>query len=271
MPRDNAGAYTVPVTLTPNTTARAADVNSNFNDLGSEIADSLSRSGKGGMSAALAMGGFKISGLANGTLSTDAAAVGQIAALVGVADLAMGAHKITGLANGTVATDAAAFGQLPPQPIAGAIIQSKIGIYTGLDAVTSVIALDDSIPQITEGGEYATLTITPTVGTNIIRVSGMVTGGVSAADQGIVGAIFRDAVANALTVGVQQVNTVVLGAVTFPIPPADFIPGATTAITVRLRIGPRTAGTVYVNGNNAGTRVFGGASRCVVMAQEIKV
>lgn len=47
------------------------------NDIATELTDSLSRSGKGAMLANLAMGSFKITGLANGTASGDAVHYGQ--------------------------------------------------------------------------------------------------------------------------------------------------------------------------------------------------
>lgn len=53
MARDNSGNYSVPTTLTAGATARASDINTLVDDLGDEITDSLSRTGKGAMSAAL--------------------------------------------------------------------------------------------------------------------------------------------------------------------------------------------------------------------------
>lgn len=38
-----------------------------------------------------------------------------------VGSVAMNGHKLTGLANGTAATDAAAFGQIPAQPLTGLV------------------------------------------------------------------------------------------------------------------------------------------------------
>src|SRR5262245_51097346 len=62
----------------PNTAPSSTTINSYIDDILNEITASLSRDGKGGMRAALAMGGFKITGLANGAASTDAASLGQL-------------------------------------------------------------------------------------------------------------------------------------------------------------------------------------------------
>jgi hypothetical protein len=77
--------------------------------------------------AAVALNAQKITGLANGSAASDAAAFGQIPTSLPTtqsldqiavshptaADVAMNTHKITGLTNGSAATDAAAFGQVP--------------------------------------------------------------------------------------------------------------------------------------------------------------
>jgi hypothetical protein len=71
--------------------------------------------------AAVAWGGQKITGLANGSATDDAAAFGQIAAAVTAlrlntisasADISAGGFKITNLANGTANGDAVNYGQL---------------------------------------------------------------------------------------------------------------------------------------------------------------
>ena len=79
--------------------ASSAYVNAKIEDILDEITDSLSRSGKGGMSAPLAMGNNKITGLANGTAATDAAAYGQLQ--TSVADQAT---TVTGSGDAIVAS-----------------------------------------------------------------------------------------------------------------------------------------------------------------------
>lgn len=82
MPRDVSGAYTLPeAPFTAGTKAVSAKVNSNLADLAAAATDSLSRSGKGGMSADLPMGGHKLVAVGAGTDATDAARVDQVNAV----------------------------------------------------------------------------------------------------------------------------------------------------------------------------------------------
>jgi phage-related tail fiber protein len=75
MPRTSGGVYTAPA----NTSAvsgqpiSSAAFNSLESDIGNELTNSLDRLGRGGMQAALNMGGFQINGLADPTLNQDAA------------------------------------------------------------------------------------------------------------------------------------------------------------------------------------------------------
>lgn len=80
MPRDsNGNASTDPVYIaTPGTTIRAVQHNTPIADIVNMLTGSLARNGTGGMLADLAMGGFKITGLANGTLAQDAITKAQL-------------------------------------------------------------------------------------------------------------------------------------------------------------------------------------------------
>ena len=100
----------------------------------------------GAANSALGLNSQKITGLANGTLATDAAAFGQIAAgitytavkaAIGAANSALGlnSQKITGLAAGTAATDAAVVSQ------AALSVTATPGVSTGgfTDVVCAIV------------------------------------------------------------------------------------------------------------------------------------
>lgn len=80
MPRDsNGNASTDPVYIaTPGTTIRAVQHNTPISDIIQMLTGSLARNGTGGMLADLAMGGFKITGLADGILAQDAITKAQL-------------------------------------------------------------------------------------------------------------------------------------------------------------------------------------------------
>jgi hypothetical protein len=62
----------------PNTIPVSADINAKINDIATEISDSLSRSGKGGMLQPLKMGGFKVVQIGDGVAPSDAVNLGQL-------------------------------------------------------------------------------------------------------------------------------------------------------------------------------------------------
>jgi hypothetical protein len=81
MPRDGTGTYVPPegqvVTDTP---ISSTSYNATISDIGSTLTQSMSKDGQTVPTANLPMGGFKVTGLADGDANTDAAALGQIGA-----------------------------------------------------------------------------------------------------------------------------------------------------------------------------------------------
>lgn len=83
MPRNSAGVYSLPeLPFVPQTVISSSAVNDDFDDIADALTDSLSRSGAGGMLSNLAMGGFKVTGMAAGTNPGDALAVSQVPVLL---------------------------------------------------------------------------------------------------------------------------------------------------------------------------------------------
>lgn len=151
MPRDGAGTYNAPeAAVVTGTPISSTSYNASLADLGTALTGSVARDGQSPMTAALPMGNNRITGMANGVATTDAAAVGQVVLTSGAnpmaAALPMGGNKITGLADGTATTDAAAFGQITPRPTASAGIGQLVPI-----AVTGA-AVSLSLPA---GGTWA--------------------------------------------------------------------------------------------------------------------
>ena len=106
MPRDGSGTYTTPVNsvdpAVTATTISSADFNALVSDITTEMTDSLDRSGKGAMLAALAMGGFKITNVGAPVATTDAARKADLT-LAGDVTGAIGTTNVAKIQGVTVA------------------------------------------------------------------------------------------------------------------------------------------------------------------------
>jgi len=104
MPRDSSGVFNLSGQFAiPNAIPSSTTINGYMDDIGGEITNSLDRDGKSSMRTAMKMGGFKITGLADGTLLTDAATVGQVTTTVqgGISSVAT---AVAGTADAITAT-----------------------------------------------------------------------------------------------------------------------------------------------------------------------
>ncbi len=126
---------------------------------------------------------------------------------------------------------------------------------------------DDTIPQNTEGSEYMTLALTPKNTNNILQIDVIC---ILACNEikPLYTALFKDAIANALTVVVEQADTVdKLYALTLR---HTITAGTTNAITFKVRAGRLgTTGTVTFNGV-LGLRKLGGVLASGITITEYK-
>lgn len=80
MARDGSGTHSLPqAAFVSGTTIESAKVNSNFSDISSSLTASLAKDGQTVPTANLPMGGFKHTGVADGSSRTDYASLGQVA------------------------------------------------------------------------------------------------------------------------------------------------------------------------------------------------
>lgn len=122
---------------------------------------------------------------------------------------------------------------------------------------TTIIPLDDTIPQQTEGDQYLSLTITPKNASSTLLVEADISfANTTTAAIIVIGALFKDAGADALAaswVYGPGASTNWDGFITL----RHVIPaGSTAAQTFKVRLGPHAAATLNVNGR-AGARLFG--------------
>lgn len=148
----------------------------------------------------------------------------------------------------------------------GMALQTVTSTYTAVATGTTILPLDDSIPQITEGTEFMTVTITPKYATSLLVVEA-----VSMIANTIVTnvsvALFRDSTANALA---ASTLTIPGNSFNLPLPLSHSVTsGSTSATTFRIRMGPSAASTMTFNGI-AGSRFFGAISKSFMIVTEYK-
>lgn len=148
----------------------------------------------------------------------------------------------------------------------GSVVDSKTVRYTANANLATVIPLDDTIPQITEGVEIITTTFTMKSTTNILRLrfSGS---GANSANSYILSAIFIAGDANAKAASYATVENA--GSEVALNCGVDLVPGVLTAMTISVRVGPNGAVTCRLNGNHVG-RQLGGSMGATLVIEEIK-
>lgn len=154
------------------------------------------------------------------------------------------------------------------QDLSSSFVVQVVNTQTGaLASGTTILPLDNTIPQNTEGDQYMSLSITPTRATNKLLIEVVVMGGF-AAGRRLVAALFQDSTAGALA---AMANSAADSGI---LPNCLFFShtmttGTTSATTFKVRVGPDTAGTFYFNGEgNTAGRVFGGVAASSITITE---
>ncbi len=177
-------------------------------------------------------------------------------------DTAAGVMKTSGIYllvhNGTH------FILLNPTKSDGSIIDRAYASYTSNASLSTIMPIDDTIPQNTEGTEILSASLTPKSATSRIRVrftgycspnSVTHTGAALFIDSGA-SAVQGAVVTHAGSSSPQQISF-----------EYEYVPGDASAHTYKVRVGPET-GTMRMNGTSAG-RYFGGISAATLVVQEI--
>lgn len=147
----------------------------------------------------------------------------------------------------------------------GSVVDSIVATYTANADLSVVIPTDNTVPLITEGTQILSAVITPKSVTNKLRIrfNGQV---VLPASLSACYAIFDGN--TCLSAGyVNNPAASVLG--NNFIGAVEFVPGALTARTITVRVGPGGAGTLRMNGTTAAP-VFGGKEVATLLVEEIK-
>jgi len=153
----------------------------------------------------------------------------------------------------------------------GHIIQ-VVNTQTGAVATgATVIPLDDTIPQNTEGNEYMTLAITPKSATNKLKIDVVINLAHSAEGaHSMVAALFQDDIANALAVGWAARHSGFVDLESQVSLTHYMDAGTTSETTFKIRAGTNAAGTTTFNGT-AAARKYGDVMASSITITEIKV
>jgi len=146
----------------------------------------------------------------------------------------------TGLTNGGLGT--------------GMVAQVASTNFSAVTTGTAILPFDDTIPQITEGFEIMTQSITPKSTTNVLTIEATISCG-SSVPASMTAALFQDSTANALAAASTYMATAT-GPINIKIS-HTMTAGTTSATTFRIRLGTDAAGTTTFNGVG-GVRRFGG-------------
>lgn len=156
-------------------------------------------------------------------------------------------------------------GQSLSEPV-GSVLNSVYAEYTANANLTVLIPADDTVPQVGEGTQVLSASLTPSTTTNKVRVRVQITGAVDTASTHLAVALFLNGAVDAVAADMVIVPAAQFAAkVAFEF---EHTPGATTAQTYTVRVGP-SAGIARLNGLPTGRRL-GGTLRSTIVAEEIK-
>lgn len=148
----------------------------------------------------------------------------------------------------------------------GVCVQAAYSATSAFATGTTTIPLDNTIPQITEGTEFMTCSITPKSTTNILVIEVLMVGSVNATTN-LIGALFQDSTANALAaatvVSLNTGNSILLSL------KHAMVAGTTSSTTFRFRAGGSGASTVSFNGRD-GAQLFSTATKSSIVVREYK-
>ena len=151
----------------------------------------------------------------------------------------------------------------------GACVQIANYTTTALASGTVTTPVDDTIPQSTEGNEFLTLAFTPKSATNKLKITvNLFVTNSNAASVTHTLALHQDSTANALAATTQSSSTTFTANMNLI---HYMTAGTTSATTFKVRVGANAAGTEYLNGSNAGARIYGGVASSSITIEEYQV
>lgn len=148
----------------------------------------------------------------------------------------------------------------------GTVIQSVASPDGTLQTGTTLIPLDNTIPQSSEGDQYFSQAITPKSHANLLAVSSKISGAHSVASWAAA-ALFRDSAADAFATDRAFFGDGATGHLI--IVEGTVLAGSTAGTTFKLRAGGINAGTFSIGGNS-GVNYFGGTMKSYLRVVEVQ-
>lgn len=152
---------------------------------------------------------------------------------------------------------------LPDMDISNWVVQRVSTMFNASTTGSTVIPIDDTIPQQTEGDQYMTQVITPKSATSVLQIDVVINLTTNQASGTLAAALFQDSSTNAVAASWIAVPGSTLA--TQIIFRHIMTSGTTSATTFKVRAGLGAAGTTTFNGS-ASNRFFGG-----VMASSLSI
>jgi len=149
------------------------------------------------------------------------------------------------------------------------VIQTITAQSSSKMSSSAVIPYDNTIPQISEGTEYINLSITPTSASSILLVEFSAPQWAGNGTQFPNLGVFRSDQNNALIAYAGCVNSAGTGFYCAAHVLVQTTAATTSALTISVRFGPDSAGTVYMNADDNNDQYFGGTWIACLTATEV--
>jgi hypothetical protein len=133
----------------------------------------------------------------------------------------------------------------------GALIQQVYSHTLDATSGTTVLPVDGTVPQNTEGTQVLSVTITPTSASNKLHVEVALAAQANSSSKAIAMALFQDSTASALA-ATQVFQSTANGNVNL-ILIYEKTAGTTSATTVKIRVGPNASATVTLDSGFGGS------------------
>ena len=216
-----------------------------------------------GVASSTAEGGAGAAGSA-GVFYTGTAVTSKVYRILGRLD-----YTLTTAGTWVTAPTIKLFSQGSKLP--GDVVQRAHNSYSEVATGTTILPMDDTIPQKTEGDQYmATPTLAPTAEANLLKVATEGEFSSSITSNWLTVALFRDSTSDCFAAGFMYTHPTATGTARIGVTPSPFVAGSVASTVVSVRAGITASGTTTFNGSS-NTRLLGTTNKSFISIEEIMV